>query len=88
MHNKIYYFYPMINNHSILQKYFSPAHLRLAWERMIRSNGKDIKDFFGIEIYAANLDKNLGRLSEAILNGEFKPHCMSLSPMMFHIEIR
>lgn len=28
--------------------------------------------FFGIEIYASNLDKNLARLSEAILKGEFK----------------
>ena len=50
-----------------------PNNLRLAWERMIRSNGKDIKDFFGIEIYATNLDKNLIQLSEAIINGEFKP---------------
>lgn len=57
----------------IYDKYFSPNNLRLAWERMIRSNGKDIKDFFGIEIYATNLDKNLIQLSEAIINGEFKP---------------
>lgn len=57
----------------IYDKYFSPNNLRLAWERMIRSNGKDIKDFFGIEIYASNLEKNLIQLSEAIINGEFKP---------------
>ncbi|MEY4570828.1 MAG: hypothetical protein RLZ10_21 [Bacteroidota bacterium] len=63
----------MNNNDKIFQKYFSPDNLRLAWERMVRSNGKDIKDFFGIEIYASNLDKNLARLSEAILKGEFKP---------------
>jgi len=62
-----------MNQPSILQKYFSPVHLRLAWERMIRSNGKDIKDFLGIEIYRANLERNLARLSEAIINGEFKP---------------
>jgi hypothetical protein len=63
----------MNGNEKIYQKYFSPDNLRLAWERMVRSNGKDIKDFFGIEIYASNLDKNLARLSEAILKGEFKP---------------
>lgn len=63
----------MRGNEKIFEKYFSPNNLRLAWERMVRSNGKDIKDFFGIEIYASNLDKNLARLSEAILKGEFKP---------------
>ena len=63
----------MNEQHKIFEKYFSPNNLRLAWERMVRSNGKDIKDFFGIEIYSANLEKNLARLSEAIINGEFKP---------------
>jgi hypothetical protein len=57
----------------IYEKYFSPTNLRLAWERMVRSNGKDIKDFFGIEIYATNLDKNLVRLSQVIIKGDFKP---------------
>lgn len=63
----------MNSNEKIFQKYFSPDNLRLAWERMVRSNGKDIKDFFGIEIYASNLDNNLARLSEAIIIGEFNP---------------
>lgn len=63
----------MNGNEIIFQKYFSPDNLRLAWERIVRSNGKDIKDFFGIEIYSSNLEKNLARLSEAILKGEFKP---------------
>jgi hypothetical protein len=63
----------MNEQHKIFEKYFSPNSLRLAWERMVRSNGKDIKDFFGIEIYSANLEKNLARLSQAIINGEFKP---------------
>lgn len=40
---------------------------------MVRSNGKDIKDFFGIEVYSVNLDKNLGRLSESIISREFRP---------------
>ena len=63
----------MNEQHKIFEKYFSHNNLRLAWERMVRSNGKDIKDFFGIEIYSANLEKNLARLSQAIINGEFKP---------------
>jgi hypothetical protein len=63
----------MSQQSKIYEKYFSPENLRLAWERMLRSNGKDIKDFFGIEIYSTNLEKNLIRLSEAILKGEFKP---------------
>jgi hypothetical protein len=57
----------------ILKKYFSPACLRLAWERILRSTGKDTKDFFGIEVYSSNLDKNLIRLSEMILSREYKP---------------
>src|SRR5690625_2765479 len=61
------------NKEIIFKKYFSPESLRLAWERMIRSNGRDVKDYFGIEIYSANLDKNLARLSNAIIKGEFKP---------------
>lgn len=63
----------MTDKENIYKKYFSPNNLKLAWERMVRSNGKDIKDFFGIEVYSTNLDKNLDRLSEAILKGEFKP---------------
>jgi hypothetical protein len=63
----------MNEQNKIYEKYFSPNNLRLAWERMVRSNGKDIKDFFGIEIYSTNLERNLIRLSEAIIKGEFKP---------------
>ncbi len=63
----------MKEQNKIYEKYFLPNNLRLAWERMVRSNGNDIKDFFGIEIYSANLEKNLIRLSDAIINGEYKP---------------
>lgn len=63
----------MNDDQIILKKYFSPNNMRLSWERMIRSNGTDIKDSFGIEVYSSNLDNNLVRLSEAIINGEFKP---------------
>jgi hypothetical protein len=57
----------------VFEKYFAPDKLRLAWERMLRSYGKDVKDFFGIEIYSSNLDKNLERLSQAIRDGQFRP---------------
>jgi hypothetical protein len=63
----------MNGQREIYEKYFSPSNLRLAWERMVRSNGKDVKDFFGIELYSANLELNLTRLSETIINGDFKP---------------
>jgi hypothetical protein len=63
----------MQETQEIYAKYFSPNNLRLAWERMTRSNGRDVKDYFGIEIYASNLEKNLQRLSEVILKGEFRP---------------
>lgn len=57
----------------VYKKYFSASNLRLAWERMIRSNGRDIKDFFGIELYSIDLDKNLQRLSDFIVEGKFAP---------------
>ncbi|MDR0605840.1 MAG: RNA-directed DNA polymerase [Bacteroidales bacterium] len=57
----------------IFQKYFSPGNLMLAWERIIRSSKKD-KDYFGIKIYSTNLEKNISRLSNIIINGQFKPH--------------
>jgi hypothetical protein len=63
----------MNEDEKIFYQYFSPESLRLAWERMIRSNGKDIKDYFGIEIYDTHLEKNLGRLSDVLILGKFKP---------------
>jgi hypothetical protein len=57
----------------IFKNYFSVDNLKLAWERIIRSNGKDVKDFFGIEMYSTNLEKNLEKLSEIILSGHYHP---------------
>ncbi|MCC2598431.1 RNA-directed DNA polymerase [Sphingobacterium sp. FBM7-1] len=62
-----------MSQQSILEKYFSPRQLKLAWERMIRSNGRDIKDYWGIEIYNVKLDENLKMLSDKIISGHFKP---------------
>ncbi len=55
------------------QKYFSKDKLTLAWYRMITSNGRDIKDYFGIELFQNNLDENLSGLSELLLTGNYKP---------------
>lgn len=57
----------------IYSKYFSPLNLRLAWERVIRSNGRDVKDYWGIEIYGSKLEDNLKNLSDRIISGNFKP---------------
>lgn len=54
-------------------EYFNPQSLRLAWERMIRSNGRDVKDYFGIEVYGANLEINLAALSESLIKGKYIP---------------
>ena len=40
---------------------------------MIRSNGRDVKDYFGIELFGANLELNLNRLSALICAGDFSP---------------
>jgi len=57
----------------IFQKYFNVNNLHLAWERMIRSNGSDSKDQFGVNIFAASLSKNIDALSELLLSGNFQP---------------
>jgi len=63
----------MADKNKIFEKYFSEENLKLAWERYIRSTGRDCKDFFGIEIFASSLDENLKILSDAIINGQYKP---------------
>jgi hypothetical protein len=60
-------------NDRIVKKYFNIENLRLAWERMIRSNGRDSKDIFGIEIFSVNLEKNLSSLNAAFKNKQYKP---------------
>src|SRR5690625_339810 len=63
----------MTRTKEVYSKYFSKENLQLAWERMIRSNKSDVKDLFGIEIYSANLNDNLERLSNIIIHGNYKP---------------
>ena len=57
----------------IYKKYFSLDNMRLAWERMIRSTGRDVKDYFGIELYSSQLERNLKRLSIRIIEEGFVP---------------
>jgi hypothetical protein len=52
---------------------FSADSLLLAWERVLASVGTDAKDYFGISIYASNLDKYLNDLSNSIVSGKYKP---------------
>jgi hypothetical protein len=55
------------------ENYFSPDMLRLAWNRLERSNVKNEKDFFGFEICSFNLNKVAEILSLIFLNRKFRP---------------
>lgn len=60
-------------NHLIHEKYFTPEHLLLAWERLICSNDKDVNDLCSWEVYRENLNNNLILLSQKLLNNQFEP---------------
>lgn len=51
---------------------FSPASMRLAWERYIRSNQRDGKDYLGVLNYKMNLDARLADLSKDVLSGKYE----------------
>ena len=51
--------------------FFSTANLRLAWERMIRSNGKDVKDFFVIDIFRLTDGSNTTMAHPVFVIGDF-----------------
>lgn len=53
------------------ENYFSPDMLRLAWNRLERSNVKNEKEFFGFEICFSNLDIIQERLSLTNLDRHF-----------------
>ncbi|MCS3798508.1 reverse transcriptase domain-containing protein [Niastella sp. OAS944] len=63
----------MINPNEGLSEYFDEQSLRLAWERMKCSNGRDVRDFFGIEVFSISLKSNLKALSEKIAAGNYQP---------------
>ena len=56
-----------------MEDYFSYNCLLLAWERYIRTNQKEAKDYLGIRAFGSNLEENINRLSAKLLNNTFKP---------------
>ena len=56
-----------------MKDYFSNDCILLAWERYIRNNQKEAKDYLGIRAFGSNLEENINRLSAKLLNNTFKP---------------
>ena len=65
----------------VLEKYFNCDNLKLAWERMLRWSDSTIKDHWGISVFEANLDDNLGRLSNKLINNQYEP----IRPQKFYV---
>jgi len=57
----------------ILNTYFSPANIKLAYHRVICWSDRLVKDRFGIHAFEANLDENCLTLSDKIISGQYKP---------------
>ena len=58
---------------TVLEKYFNPDNLKLAYYRMICWPERLVKDRFGIHAFGSNLDSNINILSEKIIAGNYKP---------------
>jgi len=52
---------------------FNSRAIQLSWKRVISSVKSDAKDFFGISVFKANLDKNISELSSIILSNSYQP---------------
>ena len=52
----------------VLKEYFGEDNLRLAFERYSRTKEPDAKDHYGLEIFKENLDDNIKRLSNILIN--------------------
>lgn len=52
---------------------FSIEDLRLAWERVNASVGADTKDYFGISVYASDINKHLRALHRDLENNQYQP---------------
>ena len=61
----------MINK--TFEKYFNSDNLILAYYRIVCSPERLVKDRFGIHAFGDQLDKNIKRLSEKLLSGEYLP---------------
>ena len=46
-----------------MKDYFSYDCILLAWERYIRCNQKEAKDYLGIKAFGSNLEDNIHRLT-------------------------
>ena len=56
-----------------MKDYFSYDCILLAWERYIRCNQKEAKDYLGIKAFGSNLEDNINSLSTKLLKNSFKP---------------
>jgi hypothetical protein len=54
-------------------KYFNPLAIKLAFHRVQCWTDKTIKDQVGLRAFGANLELNSTKLSEKIINGNYKP---------------
>ncbi|WP_246296956.1 reverse transcriptase domain-containing protein [Winogradskyella vidalii] len=52
---------------------FNYKSLKLAYERVMKSSTKDVRNFFGVSLYKIKLDKNLEDLSQKLQNQKFSP---------------
>jgi retron-type reverse transcriptase len=58
---------------SVLDTYFNPKQLELAFHRVNHWNNRMVKDLVGIRAFGRNLKENCEVLSEELLNGMYKP---------------
>lgn len=52
---------------------FSEKALLLSWERVLASVGADAKDYFGISLFNIDLDRNIKKLSNSLLDKKYIP---------------
>jgi retron-type reverse transcriptase len=59
--------------HSLVDKVYSRANLKLAWERVRANHGASGLDGISIEAFEANLDENLERLHQELRDRTYQP---------------
>jgi RNA-directed DNA polymerase len=62
--------------YSLIDKLYPETTLRLAFDAVAANRGAAGVDHVGIEHYAANLDANLARLSEALRTDSYRPQAI------------
>jgi len=58
---------------SLIDKVFSPANLRSAFQQVARNDGAAGVDHVTIDMFAENLDQQIDRISAALRNGTYQP---------------